>query len=57
MEKALGDLHKEKEAEKEEKRRYLEERVPPLDLEGLDQGTNISRTTNSVKLMQYCSLL
>ena len=54
MEKALEDLHKEKEAAAEEKRQYLEERVPPLDIEGLDKGTNMSIVLTYILCFLYC---
>ena len=38
MEKAMEDLKEETEQKLQEKKRYLDERVPPLDLEGLDKG-------------------
>jgi hypothetical protein len=38
MEKAMEDLKKEQDEEAKEKQRVLEQRVPPLEIEGLDEG-------------------
>ena len=38
MDKALEDMEEEKARYTQEKQRALEERVPPLDLEGLSRG-------------------
>lgn len=34
----MGDLKREAEEDARHRHQYLEERVPPLDLEGLDEG-------------------
>ena len=38
MQKAAEDLKRQQEAEAAEKRKIIEERVPKLNVEGLDQG-------------------
>lgn len=39
MQKAAEDLKKQQQKEAEEKQRFIEARVPKLDISGLGQGT------------------